>query len=436
MKYLKIKNNGELDIRLVALMGGTTKSNSKFKIGQFGTGLKYTLAYLFRNNIDFRIFSGDQEIDIGLDYEDINGVNFEIIKIDGHRTSITTQMGLQWDAWMIIRELWCNALDEGGNEQSLIYKEEDIIGNHDETIFYIQINTEIQKVLDNWDSYFIHNNEPIFENEDYAIYHNYQKESLKLYKNGVLIYQHPQTKSLFLYDIKGADINELREFRGIVSLEVFNALCSPNQETISYFLNHIDDKLYEGSELDFDWFKSFGSIWKNTLAEKKITHSGAYRSFSESGGENIDFSNVIELPKKVYSALIKNFEGIGASIITDDDNEFCEIKNTKIELIVKESLSDLINSGYFINQNLSILFGIFSNKTKVCGLSNKRNELMFSDAGQNLSKIEICELIIKYNESYTSKKSLTDIDFINHIIKNYTQKLLNNNKSLNETPRI
>jgi hypothetical protein len=29
MKYLKIKNNGVIDIRLVALMGGTTKSNDE-----------------------------------------------------------------------------------------------------------------------------------------------------------------------------------------------------------------------------------------------------------------------------------------------------------------------------------------------------------------------------------------------------------------------
>jgi hypothetical protein len=64
MKYLKIQNNGELDIRLVALMGGTTKANDLYKIGQFGTGLKYTLAYLFRNNIDFKILSGANKVDV------------------------------------------------------------------------------------------------------------------------------------------------------------------------------------------------------------------------------------------------------------------------------------------------------------------------------------------------------------------------------------
>jgi hypothetical protein len=114
MKYLKIQNDGLLDIRLVALMGGTTKSNDKYKIGQFGTGLKYTLAYLFRSNLDFKIFVGTEEIKLHIEKEVIRDEDFEIICINGNRTSITTRMGEDWEAWMIIRELWCNALDEGG----------------------------------------------------------------------------------------------------------------------------------------------------------------------------------------------------------------------------------------------------------------------------------------------------------------------------------
>lgn len=87
MKYLKIQNNGELDIRLVALMGGTTKANDKFKIGQFGTGLKYTLAFLYRNNLDFKIFVGENEVKLHLETEEIRGENFDIICINRQRTS-------------------------------------------------------------------------------------------------------------------------------------------------------------------------------------------------------------------------------------------------------------------------------------------------------------------------------------------------------------
>jgi len=119
MKYLKIQNDGVLDIRLVALMGGTTKSNDEFKIGQFGTGLKYTLAFLFRNNLDFKIFSGTDLVDLSTENETIRDEVFEIICINGKRTSITTRMGEDWKAWMIVREIWCNALDEGGAKKDI-----------------------------------------------------------------------------------------------------------------------------------------------------------------------------------------------------------------------------------------------------------------------------------------------------------------------------
>ncbi|MEE9573481.1 MAG: hypothetical protein V3W20_10565, partial [Candidatus Neomarinimicrobiota bacterium] len=119
MKYLKITNKGELDIRLVSLMGGTTKSSDKFKIGQFGTGLKYVLAFMFRNNIDFKIFVGENECKIHTEIETIRNQDFEIICINNQRTSITTQMGEDWKAWMIIREIWCNALDEGDAQKNI-----------------------------------------------------------------------------------------------------------------------------------------------------------------------------------------------------------------------------------------------------------------------------------------------------------------------------
>jgi hypothetical protein len=138
MKYLKIKNKGILDIRLVALMGGTTKANDQYKIGQFGTGLKYTLAYLIRNNIDFHIFAGQEKVSIETVTEVIREQTFNIICINGNRTSITDQMGMEWSAWMIVRELWCNALDEGDAFREVT---ENVQAEEDCTTFYIQVTS-------------------------------------------------------------------------------------------------------------------------------------------------------------------------------------------------------------------------------------------------------------------------------------------------------
>ena len=54
MKYLKIKNNGVLDIRLVALMGGTTKANDEFKIGRADKSLFDVVAILIEENEHFK----------------------------------------------------------------------------------------------------------------------------------------------------------------------------------------------------------------------------------------------------------------------------------------------------------------------------------------------------------------------------------------------
>lgn len=268
MKYLKIQNDGLLDIRLVALMGGTTKSKDKYKIGQFGTGLKYTLAYLFRNNLDFEIFVGTEPIAITTESEIIREEKFDIICINGHRTSITTKMGEDWEAWMIVRELWCNALDESGAIRDV---SEDPCGEEGKTTFYIQIDNQLQKVLDNWSKYFIHSQEPIFENQEFALYP--AGDHMCIYKNGVLIREIREEKSVFSYDYKSADINELREFRGAVGMVVAWALCGADEKAAKYFLENVTEKHYEGhSSMDYNWWRSFNDKWKNVIGSAKLIY--------------------------------------------------------------------------------------------------------------------------------------------------------------------
>lgn len=423
MKYLKIQNNGVLDIRLVALMGGSTKIGDKFKIGQFGTGLKYTLAYLFRNNIDFKIYSGEALVTLTTDHENINETNFEIICIDGHRTSITTGMGLQWDAWMIIRELWCNALDEGGNIKEVVTS---IGGLEGKTTFYIQITPEIQNVIDNWRSYFIHTYDPLWENEKYAIHINKTDGPLQVYKNGVLIYQNTDVKSLFLYDIKQADINELREFRGSVHWEVMKALENPGKEVISYFLNNITDKCFEGSELEYDWYTSFTSIWKETIGQNRIAESGSYDYYREHGAE-IDFSNVLQLPKKVYKALIKSFDGLGVLAMSDSKVEFYQVEKTGAQESIIECLSILNEAGYKYDAEIVFKHGIFKDHKKLTASNRRDKTVMVSELFTGQSVESRCAFLVEEIEYIQSGFNRDDQRYTKHFIDLYTRQLLATN---------
>lgn len=422
MKYLKIQNDGELDIRLVALMGGTTKANDKYKIGQFGTGLKYTLAYLIRNNIDFKIFSGQNQVNIKTETERIKETDFEIICIDGHRTSITTQMGNQWTAWMIIRELWCNALDEGGYSKSVVNEESLLIGEVGKSTFFIQLTPDIQQVLDDWGSYFIHHDTPLWDSDNYAIYKNDNKGKLKLYKNGVLIFQHANTESLFYYDIKAADINELREFRGSVSYEIFNALNNPNEAVISYFLSNITENHFEGSELDYGWFASFANVWRETIGNRRISHGS--HSYYDDGEAGLDLTNIINLPKRVYTALTKDFEGIGVYTMADNETEFYEIPNAQIQNRIQSCIQRLLESGYEIDPEIKIRCGLFADSNMKSAAVRRKKQILISEVCLKV-KDEVLSSIIVENIEYmklTCKKDSSE--FYRHFINLYTRQLL------------
>jgi hypothetical protein len=422
MKYLKIQNNGELDIRLVALMGGTTKSNDDFKIGQWGSGLKYTLAYLLKNNIDFKIFIGEQQVNITTEVEKIRDEDFEIICIDYKRTSITTQMGGKaWLPWMIVRELWCNALDEGGEIKEIT----DITnGDKGKTTFFIQLTTEIREVVDNWSNYFIHGQSPLSESYGHKIYPG--GNAIRLYKQGVLIYEDKTRKSLFTYDIKNADINELREFKGTVSAQMVYALSDAKENAIKYFFENISEAYFEG-DMDYDWFASFSNDWKSVLGDTKIIHKKAIENMA-ARGIDIDSSGLIVVPEKVYKFLTKEFAGIGALRAADKINEFYEIYDSELELKVKQGLAVLETCNYFIHPELKFVYGVFGDKRIWAKVNADTKEVMISECIKNKSTFDVISTLIEENEHFNTGYTDCSRDFQQHFIDLFTKALLDMNQ--------
>lgn len=430
MKYLKIQNNGELDIRLVALMGGTTKSNNQYKIGQFGTGLKYTLAYLFRKNLHFKIFSGANAIDVSLVTETIKEELFEIICINSNRTSITTKMGLEWKAWMIIRELWCNALDEGGANKSIVYSDnlKDIESevSNGTTTFFIQIDEEIQTVLDNWNNFFVHEQEPLFQSESCAIYPG--GDSLRIYKQGVLIKAIKGRKSLFSYDYKLADINELREYNGSVTHAIFYCLQQMDVKLITHFLETIDESHYEGSsDMDYSWYQSFGKQWREAIGNGKIIHEEAIKNI-KARGLDIDTKAMVKVPKKVYDALTNQFDGIGALRVSDKINEFYETYSSASDQKIKEGLVILEEAGYNFSPELKFVYGVFGDKNVWAKVDMDKKEVYISENISDKSLFDVVTTLIEENEHYKSGHEDCSRQFQQHFIDLYANQLLKNAK--------
>lgn len=124
-------NPGEIDPRLITLMGVNVKdatlARNSSPIGYFGTGLKYAIAVAARLNQKVTIFSGLDEITFDRVGVKLREKDFDQIRMTtttptpGGGTQVsrqflgfTTELGKAWEPWMAYREIYCNALDEGG----------------------------------------------------------------------------------------------------------------------------------------------------------------------------------------------------------------------------------------------------------------------------------------------------------------------------------
>lgn len=108
-------NPGEIDIEAVKTMGASIKEDSA--IGFFGTGLKFAIAVLLRNGLGVQIHSGENIFRFGVKSTEIRGKGFDVATINGESMGFTTELGKTWHLWMAYRELYCNALDEGGSAE-------------------------------------------------------------------------------------------------------------------------------------------------------------------------------------------------------------------------------------------------------------------------------------------------------------------------------
>lgn len=421
MKYLKIQNTGELDIRLISLMGGTTKTGNEYKIGRFGTGLKYSLAWLVRNNIDFKIFIGERQVKIHTETEHIQGVDFEVIYIDGVRSSISASTGVDWKGWMICREIYCNAIDEGGLVKEIT---EEVYGTPNTTTFYLQLVNEIKETIDNWNDYFIHDIEPMYSCDKFAIYPG--GKDLRIYKHGVLIDMQPEEHALFHYDIKNASINELREYTGSANYDIFKCLAGADEKIADYALSNMTDQHYEGT-MDYMWGTSFSQNWEKAIGNAKLIHQKAVDAI-RARGLSVDLDGTITVPKNLFIALTKQFKGISSLRVADKIGTFYESYLPELEAKVKQALTILESCNYFIHADLKFVYGIFEDKTTMAQVSIDKKEILISESLLKGSLFQVVAMLIEENEHYNTGFSDCSRAFQQHWINMFTQKLLEKNE--------
>lgn len=121
-------NEGSLDLRAITTFGVSSKEKDG-AIGFFGTGLKYAIAVLLREDCSIEIFTDRKRLTFRTEKESIRVNEFETVHMvveendpgadlltrrEYVRLGFTTELGKTWELWQAYRELWSNCIDEGG----------------------------------------------------------------------------------------------------------------------------------------------------------------------------------------------------------------------------------------------------------------------------------------------------------------------------------
>lgn len=208
MNYLRISNTGLICAEDLTLIGSSTKRDQTDKIGMFGSGWKYALSWLLRNDCHPIIYSGNNKIEIDSAVRLHRDNPVQVITVNGVETSLTTQMGPKWTGWMALREVISNAIDEGGNTLNSVWQPE-FSGNEGETVIYIPMNAELSQVMMQYDKYFSFNRKANYENQFGRIFIKKEASEMNVYRKGIRCFD-TQSVSMLDFDLFDVDINEDR----------------------------------------------------------------------------------------------------------------------------------------------------------------------------------------------------------------------------------
>lgn len=333
-KNIVFRNKGLLSLIDLTTMGDSSKREDDSKIGKFDSGLKYAIALLYRNNINFEIWSGKTKFKVGsiIKIDEVANKSKELLTIEEfeipfekgdeglcnqcectnygtksnntstfqcegikceetfqqhnkdcyeqvkeiHTTAFSPQLGYNWKLWMAFRELYSNTLDEGGDVSFIEGLDQTDYSSIDETNIIIYSCEKVENIIKNWNNYFLDPKlKSLNKDNNLKIYPN-PEGTLKLYKQGILIYADKKIKARYCYDYKYASIDERRALNDKLSFEysLTDKICySTNKEFITDFLSDNSPDYYE-AKLNFK-YSSISSEFKkvvNCLYEKNSLH--------------------------------------------------------------------------------------------------------------------------------------------------------------------
>jgi hypothetical protein len=328
--YIRIENNGEADPLAFHLLGASSKREDQTKIGFFGSGNKYALALLLRKKIDFKVFTGKTEIKFAVKELPFRGSTYNVITVDGQQTSLTTDMGPTWEDWFIIREFYCNAIDEGGEKITVTDTFDPEAGK---TTIFIEQTEELSKFFSQVDRYLLINKKMLEIQQTFygAVGILEAKEhELILYRKGIRIYPENKLESLYRYNFDQIQITESRV--AMYEHEIQERIASffavtTNETFIRNYIEHWQGT-YE-AEARWDYCNDpLSTTWYRILKGRRIYPENLAIDSGDFEGK----SNSLILPNRLAYLISRQFKDI--EVVGYDDKEkksYEEVVMTDIE---------------------------------------------------------------------------------------------------------
>lgn len=429
--YLEIKSFGHIDVEAFTLIGASTKRNDESLIGFYGSGNKHAVATLLNKGIDFKVFSGENEIKFSTQPKEFRGKNFDVILVNGQETSLTVTMGgNDWDsAFAPIREIYSNAMDE--DKDATLKAVSEVTPEHGYTKFFIEMTKDVKHFYDNVHLYFCNHNPKVLYSDVYnSIFSNTDSGNIRVFRRGILSHFDDKKKSLFHYNLHDIDINESRVIKYIWQIEnkIAKVLKPITDESV---INQLLLGLHGGNagylEHSAEWecYADFSDAWGKVCMEKKFAPVEFLNMFNDK-----DLNGRLQLPMKMLKALKQKFEDIDVlGLNSKTDISFVEIVPN--EILINKVLDALellksTNYKYRFGNDLNIKYVKFFD-SHTLGLA-ENDTIFLSGKLDTYSVDEVAKIIIEENEHNLTGFNDETREFQNHLFNLYFEQLKNNSQ--------
>lgn len=403
VKYLSFSNDTVLSLMDLTTMGGSSKKDDDSKIGQFSTGLKYAISILLREGINFYIYTDSQDSDFDRKVytfftksTTIDGKTKDLIyvreecenlgdeKLDvcnEYQTAFSPDLGYQWELWQAIREIYSNCLDEDG----VVDFNDPFISFSNGTKIRIEIDDKIQKIIDNWNRYFLSEElSPLGDDPGVQVDKSCkikvlripegEKKILRIFKQGFLVYEE-DIYSTFWYNIYQGELDEKRQLLepySVCNSIRWDILRHSEEDVIKEFIQ--EGKFDEGFEESYDFDCSYdnfkeviqelndsGELEKLKLPEAKKRQLGEVR------GLNLGFKSLkadLDSPWYHSGVFVEEVKEKKEEHLSLEDKILNKIKSYNLEIsdeiTVKSSkiktykvLVDISNKEFFVSESFN-----------------------------------------------------------------------------------